>query len=196
LDVAAARILAQKGVDAGLLSAEPRKASSEVFLAAGDSVRISGKGYYRVEVSPGAEVLSVFDGENGSPASYYYENAAGGKFFVLAIDAAAGDTMSTFFCSYLKQKLIVSAIERMQGYPLPAVIEKSPGAYVLAKEKDGAMAVGVWNFYEDEILTPEIKLWKSYREVRFVRGAGRLEGDVVRLDGDIPAFGSVVFEVR
>jgi len=45
-------------------------------------------------------------------------------------------------------------------------------------------------------LKPEIKLWKNYSEIRFVHGAGRLHGNVVKIDGDIPAFGSVVFEVR
>jgi hypothetical protein len=84
----------------------------------------------------------------------------------------------------------------MQGYPLPAVIEKCPGAYVLTKEKDGVMAVGVWNFYADEILDPIIKLWKDYHKVRFIHGSGQLFGNVVKLDKDIPAFGSVVFEVR
>lgn len=196
LDVASARILTEKGVDVGFVSAQKCKATFEVCAKSGDRVPLSGKGYYRLEISPQAEILSTYDDENGSPASYYYENDAGGKFLVLAIDAAAAVCEDAFFCSYLKQHLMISTIERMQGYPLPAVIEKCPGAYVLTKEKDGVMAVGVWNFYADEILDPIIKLWKDYHKVRFIHGSGQLFGNVVKLDKDIPAFGSVVFEVR
>jgi hypothetical protein len=63
------------------------------------------------------------------------------------------------------------------------------------KEGNGALAVGLWNAWADEVISPEIKLNKRYNEISFINCTGSLYGDVVRLS-DISAFDFAGFEVR
>jgi len=78
---------------------------------------------------------------------------------------------------------------------LPAVSKKNPGLYMITSVGEGAMSVAMMNVHLDDIITPEVLLDREYKEIRFISGSGRLEGDRVILS-DIPAYGFAAFEVK
>lgn len=126
------------------------------------------------------------------PPPYRYENAAGQRFFVLCSEAYG--SVERYHRVYGRSYLLARAAEWVSGRKLPAWTSGSPDLYLMCKENDGALAVGLFNLFEDEALDTEIHLGDSYRSVTFFSGSGRLDGDRVLLD-DIPPFGVVTFEV-
>ena len=65
----------------------------------------------------------------------------------------------------------------------------------MVKEKDGARAVGLWNFFADLIIEPVIKLDREFSSIRFINCNGTLDKDTVTLS-TLPAFGFAAFEVK
>ena len=57
------------------------------------------------------------------------------------------------------------------------------------------MAVGLWNFFADPVLSPTVELDNAYASVRCLNCEGTLDGNRVHLS-DIPPFGFAAFEVR
>ena len=199
LDAVAAKILAERGVDTGLLDASMTEALSEYYFRHGGSIGgVSSKALCKLTVKEGAEILSELR-PNNSPASYLYENASGQRFYVLAIDLYKSWCMgggANFLKSYYRQADITHAIEYIAGKRLPVVCERNPNLYILAsKDSSGAMAVALANVWLDDIFSPEIRLDKDYTEIRFINCTGTLCGDRVTLS-DIPPYGFSAFEVR
>jgi hypothetical protein len=195
LDVVAAKILSERGIDTGLISIEQENFSSECFVDGNDEVfNISNGAQYKVTCSAGAEVKSFFMPGN-SPSSYRYENSAGQRFFVLSFDLYLSDDNTNYINNYYRQNDIVSACEWLCGKKLPAISLKNPKLYILAAENDGKMAVLLLNISLDEIPVPEIFLDKKYSHIKFVNCNGRLEGDKVVLS-EICPYGFAAFEVE
>ena len=209
LDIVAAKILQSRGIDTGLLNVE--NGSKVEGLA---STRIVGntKEHYlydnvyianasashikKIACKENAEIISEFHPEN-TPASYYYENEKGQKFFVIAYDHYAANIVPNphFENNYCRQETVIRAIERLSGKKLPAVCKKNPDLYMLAAKDENSMSIALFNLHLDDVFEPEIKLDKCYSEIRFVGCSGTLDGDTVRLS-DIPPYGSVAFEVK
>ena len=95
---------------------------------------------------------------------------------------------------YETSRLIQKHVEWLGGQTLPAFTCGHPGMYVQCREKDGAMAIGLWNFFADIAMDPVVELGQRYDNIRFVQGQGRLDGDKVYME-DIPAYGFAGFEV-
>jgi hypothetical protein len=145
----------------------------------------------------GVEALSEFR-PCGTPSSYRYENAAGQRFYVLAIDlyySWVTNCSANFIKSYYRQADLSEAIAWIAGKPLPAFCPKNPNLYILASKRNDAMSVALANVYFDDVFAPEIQLDKTYTEIRFLNGSGTLDGDRVSLS-DIPPYGFVAFEVK
>ena len=83
----------------------------------------------------------------------------------------------------------------LSGQKLPAYVYGHPSLYMQTKEKDGAMAVGLWNFFADTAIEPVVALGKAYTDIQFINCNGRLENDKVYLE-DILPYAFVGFEVR
>jgi len=84
-------------------------------------------------------------------------------------------------------------VEWLCGKPLPAFCAEQPDLYVLCKEDRDTLAVGVWNFCEDELVNPEIQLNGEYRLVGS-RGCTAIVKDTqLCVQGTIPAFGYAAF---
>ncbi|MBQ8578392.1 MAG: hypothetical protein IJ449_10590 [Clostridia bacterium] len=205
LDMEAARLLTARGVDCGILSAEPAPAAlSEDFPALNgreaENVRtLSGGSYYRVTLKAGAKVLSTFRaGAETYPAAWYYENEAGGRFFVYAFDINSVDRNSQLLCSYARQAQFYAALEAVQGRPSMAVSMGHPHLYMTVKDRaDGERVVGLWNCFADEMLTPTVTLDRAYETVSFLGGAdGYLDGNRVVFTTDIPAHTFAGFIVK
>lgn len=211
LDISAARILQSRGIDVGLLSIEKLSDGDERYCSNGDVInRITGCAKFKIRCKAGAQILSSFV-PGDTPASYRYENQEYQRFYVMAFDLyqswcanIAGrpnyephlkNYRPNFENNYYRQSEIVEAIAWMCGKRLPAVSMKNPNLYILASGNDTAMAVALANIHLDDVLSPQIRLDKSYTQIHFLNCSGKLEGDTVTLS-DIPPYGFAAFEVK
>lgn len=207
IDVEAANILQNKGIDVGLLSEAKKGFSAEYYpesdFTNGNLTNISTR---LITCREGATVITRFLPDN-SPASYLYENADGLRFFVLAYDhyASHENTLSTcaiknpnvnYFNNYCRQADLIRAIEWIGKKPLPASCPQNPGLYLLtSKDEAGAMSVALCNVGLDDVIETTVQLDKAYTSIRFVNCTGTLNKDTVTLS-DIPPYGFAAFEVR
>lgn len=196
LDIAAAEILMQRGIDVGLekIRGNAKAVSEEHFLCDDNYIAANGAICYDLALKDNAEILSDAESENGKiPVSYRYENADGNRFLVLNINTRNGS--DKILKHYARARQYATQIAWLSGQKLPAYCYGNPALYMQAKEKDGALAVGLWNFFADIAVDPVVELDKAYGEITFINCTGRLEADKVYLS-DIPAFGFAGFEVK
>lgn len=210
LDIPAAHILQERGVDVGLLSFDETNVGDEAYVSSGDVINRLNCLKFEIHCNNNAQVLSRFT-LSKTPASYRYENSRGQRFYVLAFDLyqswcinIAGrpnyephlkNYRPNFENNYYRQADLMEAIHWLCGRRLPAVTVKHPNLYVLASRNEASMAVSLANVHLDDVFAPEIKLDKEYTEIRFLNCTGKLEGDTVTLS-DIPPYGFVAFEVK
>lgn len=195
LDVWAARVLADRGVDVGIRDFGMKKVNVDRELFEGDDIVAAGRfKARRLTLDPACEVDSRFLmdadfqdlGNDRIPAAYFYTNKKGEKFFVFAFDTYFnGQGMNR---SYPRARQLRRAVQRLSGRPLPAFVDGNPDLYVMAKESvKGEKAVGLWNCFADEVIAPVVELDRPYARVSFLGCKGRLEGSRVILE-DIPAW--------
>lgn len=198
LDAVAAEILRKRGFDTGIESLKEAEFNQEFFPADNDGYSsIDPIVKYKVSCKSDAVIESVFKpGE--TPASYRYENKKGQRFYVLCFDAYRSDSENAnYFLSYYRQRYLISAIEWLCKKPLPAVCSKNPYLYIqAAKGSDGSMAVALFNMNFDEIIEPVINLDNNYNDIKFLNCEGVLNGNSVILNGEVPPYSAVFFEVK
>lgn len=186
LDAPAAKILAQRGIDTGLLSSEDAVFTGEFFEDAQDTARNPGAAaLQRVTCADGATVLSRFLPDH-SPAAYTYENAAGQRFLVLACDWYMSDVSANYFENYYRQAQLIEGLQWAGQKKLPATCTKNPGLYLLTSSDGSAMSVAMLNIFDDDIIEPVVRLDKAYSGIRFVNCSGTLDGDTVCLESMAP----------
>lgn len=191
LDAPAAALLKSSGVDIG--AEEIRPAASGIYSESyvGDETVVEDKndGIFELTLKPGAEALSYFEGEKKIPSTYRYTNADGRRFLVFCFDGRAIYRNPRLSRGYTRQR----QLHRELCPPVSCV--GNPDLYVMAKRGEGSLAAGLWNFSVDYVPDAEVKLSKAYSRAEFINCSGSLEGDTVRIHGDIPAFGFAGFEV-
>ena len=196
LDAEAAVILQSRGVDVGIESAgETVRSGGERFSETDTLIGHAGDPLARVlTLKAGAQVLSTSDGAPGKriPLSYEYQNAHGQRFLVFAFESLFAS--QGWMRCYLRADQAISFAARA-GDGLPAVCPGHPELYLLAKQKGGRLAVGMWNLFPDPIDAPEVRLIKPAKQVRCVNCRASADGDKVRLS-PIPAFGFAFFEAQ
>lgn len=193
LDLRAAEILTEQGVDVGLKAiGEKHPASTEHFLNYDEYVGVDGS-YYTVTLAETADVQSEFTAKDEvHPASYFYENAQKQRFLVFTFNAYFnGERLNR---QYTRSRQVAEAFPYLSGQKLPAYCFGNPDLYTLCKSESGKLSVGLWNFFPDEIEKPVITLNRPYRTVRFLNCQGELQGDTVTLSA-LPAYGFAAFEV-
>jgi len=221
IDAAAAKILMQRGIDVGIENLERLSVlpSLEIYPAYDERVfkKIPAEQImYNMRLKENVEILSynaINDAAGMSfvgvvskdkiPASFRYENAQGMRFLVYSFVAktVVAEKVITNrwehgrFNDYASQRQLVENIEWLSGKKLPAVTLHNTNLYTLCKKDEKSMAVGLWNYFVDEVLEPKIYLDKTYSSIDFYNCSGRLEGDCVVLDNEIPAFGFAFFTV-
>ena len=202
LDIAAAEILASKGIDVGIVSINGAliddsgsivAGTEEHFLNNDNYISIIGASSYDITVSKNAEVLSDTKTASGNvPMSYRYENSAGNRFLVFNVNSR--QNTSAILKHYERGRQIAENVPWLSGEKLPAYIYGNPSLYVQCKQSEKAMAVGLWNFFADMAIDPVVELDESYSNIKFINCNGRLENDKVYLD-DINPFAFCGFEV-
>lgn len=207
LDLPAAKLLMEKGMDLGIREIVPCDGSGrEDYLLAGSRKSIalhqSGmaltpqmhSGYYDVKLSVGAEVLSEFVYHDGNKPSSCLYRSGNTEFFILLFDAAALGQSSSVECSYYRQQQLMDFI----GNTYPAV-KGEAGIYSLCKQSgDGKkMAVLLENLSYDTLFDFAIALDGSWDAVSLYGGEGFLSPDKKRfaVTSDVPSGGALVLEL-
>ena len=103
---------------------------------------------------------------------------------------------TTVFRNYLRPRQLAKGSEWLQGKPLPATCFGHPNTYMLCRRKGDQLTVGIWNFFSDEIFTPEINLDREYISLDCYRCEGSLDGSKVKLSTDIAPYGFACFTVK
>lgn len=202
LDIKAANILQEKGIDVGLLSDEKISGGfMELFNGESpDTDLFDTTTVHRVSVKDSAKVLSSFISneffaKETSPAAYLYENADGNRFMVCAFDAEDLADSSSLYWSYGRGRQIANAIEWLSGEALPARCERNPQLYLICKQNEKAMALGYFNIHPDEIVNAQIKLAKPTSSVHFINCEGKQLDDTTVIINYIKPFGFAGLEV-
>lgn len=206
LDLRAAEILSQKGIDVGLVKINGEAfATEEHFVNEDDFTNLTyNTPIYDISVDEKAEIQSWFLNENTTlggvnmdknakfVGSYFYENKNGECFLVFAFNA--------YFCNealyrqYARARQITNNIEKLCGKKLPAEVKASPDLYAITKKGENSLAVGLWNFFADSVDEPKITLDREYKNIRFSGCSGKMHGKEVILS-ELGAFSFAAFEV-
>lgn len=194
IDIAAAEILTERGIDVGLESIGDKVDTVEEHFVDNDNyISSMGAVIYDIKIKRNAEVLSDTETKLGKlPVSYRYINANGERFLVLNINSRLDN--SSLLKQYERSRQYAENVQWLSGEKLPAYSYGNPYLYIQTKENKNSMAVGLWNFFADAVSNPVIELNKNYKEIKFINCDGKLKDDKVYLT-DIMPFGFVGFEV-
>jgi hypothetical protein len=189
IDALAAKILSDRGIDVGVKSFGGEIPVKYQYIKDTDNYIIAGyKSVFAVELAQTAKVMSYgaqdFD-KLDLPFCYQYENGKGQRFLVFN---CIGKDCEMLLKHHANAKMIADSVEWLSGNKLPAFCYGNPNLYMQCKEDENALVVGLWNFFEDEVIEPVIELGQAYQSAEFLCGQGSLYEDTVRLD-DIPPFG-------
>ena len=195
IDVAAAEILTEKGIDVGLKRIGEKINAwglNEYFYKTDNQINSLSTFIHEMEVSDKAQILSVLKkGNKEYPMCYLYENANGQRFMVFAINTRAS---ADAFRPYARNQQIAESVEWLGGKKLPAHVNGFPALYMICKEGNGKLSIGLWNFIEDIAIEPVIDLAETWAKVECFGGTAKLDGDKILLS-DIPAFGFIGIEL-
>lgn len=203
IDLRAAKILKERGIDVGLVSVGEKYNTSKEYFDFLENQYSVGNDVYEIEIAEGAKPLTHFISYDDTQTenkrtvgSYYYKNKNGQQFLVFALNAYPQRRMSEFHHrNYMRSAQLKYATELFGGEKLPAYSYGNPDLYIIAKKNNNSMSVALWNIFADEIFEPVIELDKEYGEIEFINTTGRLEGNKVYLS-EMPPFGFAGFEVK
>lgn len=196
LDIKALEILAEKGIDTGVISFGEKITAGayESFLCNGNRINAMKANIRDITLSENAEILSFTEKDGRRiPLSFRYENAKGQKFFVLNIIPDINNP--SVLRHYERNRQLRENILWLSGERLPAEIGKSPALYMQCKENEDSLSVGLWNFFPDIVFSPVIDLSDNFSEIECVGCEGKLQGNKVSLS-DVPAYGFSGFTVK
>ncbi len=195
LDLAAAEILTERGIDVGIKTiGRATGGECERFIRDDNHILTRDAVIYEVTLNKKAEILSDAETPGGTfPVSYRYENANGNRFLVLNINTRS--KKDNLLKHYARSRQYAEIIPWLGGQKLPAYLYGNPALYIQCKQDETALAVGLWNFFADPVLSPVVQLVESYSEVTCINCNGRIEKNQVFLS-EIPPFGFVGFEVK
>ena len=191
LDIGAAMLLAERGVDVGFIGvgAEQTVQGREYFPAENEAVSVGRLKWHRdVSLKPGAEILSKI-GEHVT--AYRYENADGQRFIVYPFDMDASWQELGATRSYCRQRQLIDGLEWAGRKRLPAVCTGHPDIYLMCKRAEDGLTVGLWNLSADYIADARIRLDGEYALVSLYGAEGCMEGDALQLKGDLAPYSFV-----
>ncbi len=197
LDLRAARILMEKGVDVGIEKIGEKLVNNLLYFPDYDDFVVTGYGKnsaYELTLKENSKVVvySENDGERYADA-FHYENADGQRFLVYGFDAAF--TGETRWRNYYTQRQLCSSIEWLGGKKMAAKCLNNPDLYMLTKQNNEGLGIGLWNIFADEILKPVIELGAEYTSAEFINCNGKLEGNKIKLS-EISPFGFAFINLK
>lgn len=193
IDIHAARILMDSGVDVGINSIGERTAVNEEQYRGEYQLFVKNAYAYKVDLKDGATVVSNYNINKTKltaekiSACFEYKNADGGRFLVYTTD--------TYTPSMTNHRAYFRIKQINEFAKLPAFVYGNPDLYVMCKRDEKEMAVGLWNIFADEIVCPEIILDSSFDSIECINCTGKIESNKVTLT-DIPPFSFAGFNVK
>ena len=183
LDVRAARILMEEGVDIGIERIGDFIHPDTLYFPE-DNEKIPAnyrQGSAREIIPRSSARVSTYSlvGDVRYADAIEYENANGQRFLVYAFDAAMTDEGR--YRNYCTQNQLARSLAWLSSKPFPVFCLGNPDLYMICKQNEGGMAIGMWNMFADGILHPEILLGEKYRDAEFINCSGTLHRDNVTL---------------
>lgn len=195
IDATAAKILQSRGIDCGIQDSHLAAFSREKFLNHSiPQIGLEAVRLHKMEISPDAKVLSLLQ-PGDAPGAYLYENHRGQRFYCIAYDIYNNQAVPNYMCDYYRQEQMVDSLQWLCGKKLPAVCLGNPHVYCMTAKQGDRLSVLLVNHFMDELITPVIRLDRTYKTIRFVNCTGTLEGDKVTLTEVMP-YGVAAFEVE
>ena len=204
LDVTAAELLQERGVDVGLLSVAPITVGVlEDFKDGNDPHAIYwANNLCDMRIAPEASVSSEFVSINclapklRFPACYRYENAKGQRFLVFGFRAETQTRHSGAYWSYGRGAQLGREIPWLGGKELPAKCEGHPFLYCLTNEDEKSVAVAYFNCAVDGIDEAEVTFARDVKNVKIIAGKGeQTDSRTVKLY-DVRSFGYACVEAE
>lgn len=195
LDIKACEILAQRGIDTGVLSFGEKitAGSFEFFPESANRINTMSAKIMDITLSDSAVILSLTKKDDREiPLSFRYENKKGQRFFVLNIIPDINNP--ALLRHYERNRQYIESIPWLSGKALPVTISGHPALYMQCKENDKGLSCGLWNFFEDCITEPEISLEGEYSHIKFINCKGTLCKNKVVIS-EIPPFAFAGFTV-
>lgn len=199
LDIKAAKILSERGIDTGLKTLEySSDIHLERFSGGEDVLLLNSASVARIEIDERCEVLSEFMPfelycDVRYPAAYRYENADGERFLVFAFSAEDQPDHSSLIRSYPRARQIADGIEYLSGESLPIRCDGHPMLYAIAAEGDGKICAAYVNCHPDAISNAHVTLAHDVCDVEFIGCTGRAISEREVVIDEIPAYGFSVF---
>ncbi len=195
LDYTAAKILTEKGIDVGIKSfGEEIICNTEYFISQKEYANVIEAHAYKAELKVNVQIDSEFLKDNEKiPASYYYENESGQKFFVFLFETHY--VPDFVWRNYTRGKQIANAVKLLSGKKLPAVCHNNPDLYIMCKADGKRLSIGFWNFCADEIIEPVVELSQEYKTTEYINCNGSINGNKIVLSDIAPyGFAGIVLE--
>ncbi len=200
LDLVAANILTQRGIDVGLkeiISTSEKGLATERYLEENEIVALQHESFPRILIDDRARVLTKLC-QNGNERDfvYQYENNQEQRFLVLPFIARKVADKIGCFTSYARKRLVEASIAWLGRKPLDAhTIGNYPLLYMLVKKDHSSLSVGLWNLFADKAEGVKIKINVQWKSVRFVNCQGHREGNDIAIDSVIYPFEFAGFEL-
>jgi len=201
LDIRAAQILTERGIDVGIGRIEklpPARPNSftdlpmEYFPEENEYIRLElGVSLYHTDKKPGVKVLTYIDvvGQRYEGV-FTYENAEGMRFLIFPFDAAEAVKKPGWFTSYARRRQLIEQLEWL-GQPLAAYVEGNyPYHYSIVKEDAQEIVIGIWNLFEDSMENVRVRVNIPFdpQTVSFINGTGYADGQYVCLQGKLTPY--------
>jgi len=194
IDLPAAKLLKERGIDVGLISTEPQNGSPsfEYFTescgvpAGRASMTNHSAPYEKCTIDKKAAVLSEFMYASGNIPSVYVYNNGSTEFFVLCVDSSLLLPVSSVFTSYGRQRQLLEFVGKVPH------IKGMPGVYTLWKEDVNETALLFLNLYPDDMFDFDIELDSSYASVNLIGAEGVLDGDKIHITSTVAPYGIVI----
>ena len=196
LDVTAARILSEKGIDTGIVSFGEKTTAGayEIFTDNNNRISAMAAPVRDIRLRDSAELLSYTQKDSCRiPLSFFYENALGQRFLVLNVIPDTGNP--NILRHYERNRQYREGIFRLSGTRRPVETGGHPSLYMQCRENDTCLAVGLWNFFADTVIEPEITVNIEFSDTEFISCSGKhVDGKLIL--SDIPPFGFAGFVLK
>lgn len=195
LDAAAALLLTEQGADVGLGNATRTalRAFAPIYMHNASDRALITKAACRIldaAPAPDAEVLlwvTEGEGKRRLPLLYRYENAKGERLLVWMHVGESVMHNSGLIQGYFVQEALNDGIEWISHRALPVKCLENPDLYLLCRESEDTLTVGLFNCFPDPIDAPTLTLGGTYTHAEFLGTGGKLDANTLTL-APLPAF--------
>lgn len=204
IDLSAAEQLTARGIDVGVERVSSKEDyvkmgfmdwPFEYYPAENEYTLLEYLPRFLVEYKAGVQVVTRLN----EGAAWYdgvgqYENEKGQRFVILPV--RGDDIPRGVLDTYARRRQLVKSLQWLTGKPLKVdVCGNYPMAYLLEKENETSVALGVWNLYQDKIDNLTMTINVPFESVRFVHCSGRVDKNKIVLDGTLYPYEFAAVEV-